>query len=93
MGQAVPLSEPPSLYGSGMSHTAAHASPRRGAEPSHDPASGETRIPLRLYVIDEPQGDADLVLSRTETEQLHATLATFLAHHSNSSHRCRRPVL
>ncbi|MET9183267.1 hypothetical protein ABZX88_34410 [Kitasatospora aureofaciens] len=59
----------------------------------HDPTSGETRIPLRLFEIDEPQGDADLVLSRAETERLHATLAGFLAQNKAAPHVCRRPVL
>ncbi|MEY9944866.1 hypothetical protein [Kitasatospora sp. GAS1066B] len=59
----------------------------------HDPTSGETRIPLRLYAIDEPQGDTDLVLSRAETEQLHARLATFLTRNSAPAQSCRRPVL
>ncbi|MDH6134677.1 hypothetical protein P3T37_004081 [Kitasatospora sp. MAA4] len=59
----------------------------------HDPTSGETRIPLRLYSIDEPQGDADLVLSRVETEQLHARLAVFITSHDTPAHSCRRPVL
>ncbi|MER6694551.1 hypothetical protein [Streptomyces minutiscleroticus] len=47
-----------------------HASPRRGAAPHADATTGEVRIPLSLFCIDEHKGDVDLVLSRVEGEIL-----------------------
>jgi hypothetical protein len=52
------------------SRTPWHASPRRGASPRCDEATGEIRIPLALFAIDQHQGDVDLVLSRLEGEAL-----------------------
>ncbi|MGA5599660.1 hypothetical protein ACPCUF_01240 [Streptomyces griseoincarnatus] len=47
-----------------------HASPRRGAELCSDSATGEIRVPLSLFCVDEPVRDVDLVLSRAEGETL-----------------------
>jgi hypothetical protein len=73
-----------------MSHSDVHASPRRGAQASHDPTSGETRIPLRVYAIDVVLGDVELVLSRVEVEELHATLADCLTNRPEG--RCSLPL-
>ncbi|KUN32568.1 hypothetical protein AQJ11_03315 [Streptomyces corchorusii] len=45
-----------------------HASPRRDAAPYSDAQTGEVRIPLTLFSVDERIRDVDLVLSRTEGE-------------------------
>lgn len=47
-----------------------HASPRRGAELCSDSATGEIRVPLSLFCVDEPVGNVDLVLARPEGETL-----------------------
>ncbi|MBQ0971294.1 hypothetical protein ACOZDZ_28400 [Streptomyces griseoincarnatus] len=47
-----------------------HASPRRGAELCSDSATGEIRVPLSLFCVDEPVGTVNLVLSRPEGEML-----------------------
>jgi hypothetical protein len=56
-----------------------HASPCRGARPSSEDGTGEIRIPLSLFHIDERQGDMPLVLSRAEAEHLHASLSRLLS--------------
>ncbi|MDX2643454.1 hypothetical protein PV341_07675 [Streptomyces sp. PA03-1a] len=56
-----------------------HASPRRAADPVSDPGTGEIRVPLSLFSVDEHQGDVDLVLSRVEGEGLLSTLRAALA--------------
>ena len=53
-----------------MSQAQLHASTRRGEPPTVDHVTGEVRVPLALYALDEHQGDADLVLSRVEVQQL-----------------------
>lgn len=55
-----------------------HASPRTTVQPSTDDTTGEIRLPLSLYQVDEHQGDVPLVLSRVEAEQLHASLSCLL---------------
>lgn len=57
-----------------------HASPRRGEPPTSDPGTGEVRVPLALYQLDEHQADIPLVLSRGEAERLHTALTRLLAH-------------
>ncbi|MGV9754203.1 hypothetical protein ACWDUC_00015 [Streptomyces tricolor] len=47
-----------------------HASPRRDTAPYSDGATGEVRIPLSLFCVDERIRDLDLVLSRAEGELL-----------------------
>ncbi|MEV0634409.1 hypothetical protein AB0I77_05410 [Streptomyces sp. NPDC050619] len=47
-----------------------HASPRRAAAPYSDGQTGEVRIPLSLFCVDENLRDIDLVLSRAEGEDL-----------------------
>jgi hypothetical protein len=56
-----------------------HASPHPDRPPVGDATTGEVRIPLELWAVDRPEGAADLVLSRTEAEVLHAQLAALLA--------------
>lgn len=53
-----------------MSHAQLHASTRRGEPPAVDHVTGEVRVPLALYALDEHQGDAELVLSRADAQQL-----------------------
>jgi len=55
-----------------------HASPRRGAPTSSTHTTGEVRIPLSLYQLDQHQGDTSLVLSRAEAEALVAELTAHL---------------
>ncbi|MFI1956127.1 hypothetical protein ACH437_30535 [Streptomyces xinghaiensis] len=55
-----------------------HASPRRDGAPHSDSTTGEVRVPLALFHIDEHQGDLDLVLSRVEGEELLDGLRTAL---------------
>ncbi|MDT0382396.1 hypothetical protein RM572_26915 [Streptomyces sp. DSM 42041] len=56
-----------------------HASPRHGAPPTSDLGTGEIRVPLALYDLDEHQADVSLVLSRTEAGLLHASLDRLLS--------------
>lgn len=51
-----------------------HASLRRGSTPACDGRTGEVRVPLTLYALDEPQDYPDLVMSRSEAEALFAHL-------------------
>ena len=55
-----------------------HASLRRGSQPACDARTGEVRVPLTLYALDEAQGYPDLVLSRSEAEALFAHLRVAL---------------
>ncbi|MDH2392070.1 hypothetical protein QCN29_25465 [Streptomyces sp. HNM0663] len=55
-----------------------HASPRPGAPPMGDADTGEIRVPLDLWCVDRPQGQADLVLSRVEAEHVYAHLSRLL---------------
>jgi hypothetical protein len=55
-----------------------HASRQRNRHLAHDTTTGETRIPLRLYRLDEPQGDVELVLSRVEASALYVELVRSL---------------
>ncbi|MEU3297573.1 hypothetical protein ABZ722_35275 [Streptomyces longwoodensis] len=56
-----------------------HASPRRGAAPYSDRQTGEVRVPLTLFAVDEPVSDIELVMTRAEgeahLEQVRAALA------------------
>lgn len=61
-----------------MSMSALHASLARGEVPTCDARTGEIRIPLALYSLDELQGQPDLVLSRGEAESLFAHLRAAL---------------
>ncbi|MFD5938259.1 hypothetical protein [Streptomyces griseus] len=56
-----------------------HASPQRAALPIGDPTTGEVRVPVALYQLDELQAEIPLVLSRTEAEDLRDRLDTLLA--------------
>lgn len=55
-----------------------HASPSRTAAASHDRATGEVRIRLALYELDEHRGDVSLVLSRVEADALRTALDDML---------------
>jgi hypothetical protein len=55
-----------------------HASLRRGVQPICDSRTGEVRVPLTLYALDEVQDYPDLVLSRGEVEALFAHLRVVL---------------
>lgn len=55
-----------------------HASPRPNSAPTGDTTTGEIRVPLELFSVDQPQGDVDLVLSRVEAEHLHGHLSYLL---------------
>ena len=55
-----------------------HASTRRGEPASSVSDTGEIRVCLALYQVDQHQGDVPLVLSRTDAEELHAALGTHL---------------
>jgi hypothetical protein len=67
-----------------------HASPRSGTEPTGDPTTGEIRVPLEVWRVDQPQGPLDLVLSSREAEQLYARLS-WLLHQSSLSSQRRAP--
>lgn len=62
-----------------MSATASHASPQRATLPTGDHITGEVRVPLALYSVDQVQGHVPLVLSRREAEELLTRLADLLA--------------
>lgn len=47
-----------------------HASTRRDEPLSTDAVTGEVRVPIALYEVDEHRGDADLVLSRPDVQRL-----------------------
>lgn len=55
-----------------------HASPRRGVPATRHDNTGEIRIPLALFHLDQHEGDVELVLSKAESEQLHAELASLV---------------
>lgn len=52
-----------------------HASTRREEPLTTDVVTGEVRVPIALYDVDERRGDVDLVLSRAEGQQLLKQLA------------------
>lgn len=56
-----------------------HASPQRAALPIGDPSTGEVRVPVALYDLDELQAEVPLVLSRSEAETLRDELTDLLA--------------
>lgn len=58
--------------------TALHASLRRDTTPTCDGSTGEVRVPIALFRLDECQGDADLVLPRAEAVALFAHLRSIL---------------
>ncbi|OKJ42273.1 hypothetical protein [Streptomyces sp. CB01580] len=62
-----------------MSVTSWHASPQRAAMPHSDPSTGEVRVPVALYDLDELQAEVPLVLSRSEAEALRDTLTSLLS--------------
>ncbi|MFJ2702960.1 hypothetical protein ACIO3R_07145 [Streptomyces sp. NPDC087428] len=56
-----------------------HASPQQAALPIGDSTTGEVRVPVALYDLDELQAEVPLVLSRTEAEALRDRLIALLA--------------
>lgn len=56
-----------------------HASPQRGGAPASDAGTGEVRVPLSLFHVDQHMGDVELVLSRLEGEELLTGLRAALA--------------
>lgn len=58
--------------------TQVHASARRDEPLTTVHVTGEVRVPLSLYVVDERFGDVDLVLSFTEAQRLFAQLGEAL---------------
>ncbi|NEA45378.1 hypothetical protein [Streptomyces sp. SID10815] len=55
--------------------TRLHASTRRWEPLTADATTGEVRVPLSLYSVDQQQGDVDLVLSRSDAQRLFTQLA------------------
>ncbi len=55
-----------------------HASLRRDESPTRDAMTGEIRVPVALYDLDEHRGDVPLVMSRAEAEALYAHLRVAL---------------
>ncbi|MBO0917551.1 hypothetical protein [Streptomyces laculatispora] len=56
-----------------------HASPQQAAAPIGDSMTGEVRVPVALYDLDELQAEVPLVLSRIEAEALRDRLIALLA--------------
>ncbi|MFF9582510.1 hypothetical protein [Streptomyces achromogenes] len=61
-----------------MLPTRMHTSVRRDEPLKASRDTGEVRVPLTLYDLDEARGDVDLVLSRTEAQRLFTGLAEAL---------------
>ncbi|KMS77716.1 hypothetical protein ACH49_19720 [Streptomyces leeuwenhoekii] len=57
-----------------------HASIRRGEPLAAVPSTGEVRVPLALYAVDELRGTLDLVLARSEAQRLFTQLAESLGY-------------
>lgn len=55
-----------------------HASMRRDEPLTTDAVTGEARLPIALYEVDDHRGDTDLVLSRPEAQRLLEQLAAAL---------------
>ncbi|MFD7402532.1 hypothetical protein ACFV7R_07625 [Streptomyces sp. NPDC059866] len=55
-----------------------HASTRRHEPLTTVGATGEVRVPLALYAVDDLRGTADLVMSRAEAQRLFTQLAESL---------------
>ncbi len=58
--------------------TRVHASTCRNEPHTIDSATGEIRVPLALYAVDEYRGTVDLVLSRADGASLLASLVEAL---------------
>ncbi|KJY43684.1 hypothetical protein VR41_01955 [Streptomyces sp. NRRL B-1568] len=58
-----------------------HASPQRAEAATGNPATGEVRVPLALFRLDQPRGSVDLVLSRVEAAELYSALGRLLLSH------------
>jgi hypothetical protein len=57
-----------------------HASTRRHEPLATVAATGEVRVPLALYAVDELRGNVDLVLARAEAQRLFTQLAEALGY-------------
>lgn len=57
-----------------------HASVLRHEPPTTVRVTGEVRVPLALYAVDELRGTADLVMSRSEAQKLFTDLAEALGY-------------
>lgn len=55
-----------------------HASIRRDEPPTIAHVTGEVRVPLALYAVDERRSDVSLVLSYSEAQRLFAQLGEAL---------------
>ncbi|WP_171110649.1 MULTISPECIES: hypothetical protein [unclassified Streptomyces] len=55
-----------------------HASVRRHEPITTVKVTGEVRVPVALYAVDELRGHADLVLARAEAQRLFTQLAEAL---------------
>lgn len=56
-----------------------HTSPQKDTQATADDMTGEIRVPLSLYLVDQLQSDGPLVLSRREAETLYTALGRLLA--------------
>lgn len=72
-----------------MHNTRLHASLRRGTTPTCDAGTGEIRVPLAQFSLDEYAGDLDLVLSRGEADALFAYLRALVV--TEPPARMKRP--
>ncbi|MGI3198457.1 hypothetical protein ACRJ4B_15870 [Streptomyces sp. GTA36] len=63
-----------------MMLTRLHASIRAWKGLTTDRTTGEVRVPLDLYAVDEPQGGVELVLSRADGQRLFTQLAEALGY-------------
>lgn len=70
-----------------------HASTRRDELPTIDSVTGEIRVPLALYAVDEHRGSVDLVLSRADGESLLASLVEALGSSTHVSRPLRPEVV
>lgn len=57
-----------------------HASTRRHEPLTAVPVTGEVRVPLDLYAVDELRGTTDLVMARGEAQRLFTQLAEALGY-------------
>ncbi|NUS74955.1 MAG: hypothetical protein HOV70_01985 [Streptomyces sp.] len=55
-----------------------HASLRRDEPMRTQQATGEIRVPLSLFAVDQNQGEVDLVMSRAEGQRFFTQLAEAL---------------
>ncbi|MEH6376014.1 hypothetical protein V7793_17040 [Streptomyces sp. KLMMK] len=56
-----------------------HASLRKGGTATRDGHTGEIRVPLAVFFLDQQQGSLDLVLSGAEAAEFRALIGSLLA--------------